>query len=125
MHRISVIEDHADLLSALELQRGSLIRLSIPNLDPLRARIAERELNKSLGECGCRLSAAFLVVSLAAILIWDFVTWGNTSRHLIASLTWGMGLIVFFASTGRALGILSARSKFQRSLTSLIAELRP
>jgi hypothetical protein len=125
MHYLLVIKDHADLLSASKLPRGSRIRVLHPDLDPLRSRAVEREMNMYLGECGCRLSAAFLVISMAVTLIWDAIEWTSISHHLISTFIIGLTAIVLCAGVGRALGIFSARIRFKRFVAALIVQLSP
>jgi hypothetical protein len=120
----SILEDYVDLLSASTLPRGSQIRLSLPDLDPSRARVVETALNKSLRECGCRLSAAFLCLGVSVALIVDVITWNRFSRHLISTLIAELALIFLWSAVGRGLGLVLARHKFKRDISALCAELQ-
>jgi len=76
------IRDAASAAAAARLPRGTVVTLAVPGMDPGAAAHYESNINASLGECGCRLSAVFLVMAVCAATVIDVLQWSFIrNRH--------------------------------------------
>ena len=92
------IVDARSALAAASLPRGTRIALAISGIDPDVAARGQSRINALLSECGCRLAAAALVVSVVAAIAIDAFDWA-AFRESPAAIVAGELLLAFVASS--------------------------
>jgi hypothetical protein len=103
------IFDAPSARAAADLPHGSQVALAIAGVDAAVAARDQSRINALLSECGCRLSSAFLVVSVSAAIAIDIVCWA-AFRESPAAIVAAELLLAFSASgIGRFVGIAHAR----------------
>jgi hypothetical protein len=118
--RLHLIHDGASAAAAERLPRSSRVKLAVPGLDTDVASRIEWRLNASLGECGCRLSAQFLVGSMCAFLVVDMVRWSVLQRRPIAVIAAELLIAFLTSGMGRWIAISRARHTLRTTLSTVL-----
>jgi hypothetical protein len=113
------IHDAASAAAVARLPRGTVVRLDIPSIDPGVAARYEFNINKALNECGCRLSAVFLVVTVCAAAVVDVLEWSFIRQLPVTAIATELSIVFVSAGVGRIIGITVARCSLRKTLSAV------
>lgn len=113
------IYDVATAATAARLPRGAVVKLAVPSLDPCLAEHFELRINASLAECGCHLSALFLILTVGAIAMANVLQWSVIRQAPIAAAIIELSFAFIMSGIGRMTGIVRARWTLRKKLSEL------
>ena len=76
-----------------------------------------------MAECGCQLSAAFLVVTVCAAVVVDILQWPLIQQHLIAAIAAELFIAFIASGIGRFLGLARARRSLRKTLSAVSGQI--
>jgi hypothetical protein len=113
------IGDAASAAAAATLPRSAVVKLAVPGMDPNVAAHYESSINASLRECGCRLSAVFLVVAVCAAAIVDVLQWSFIHQATVTAIASELVVAFIVSGIGRIAGIAIARLTLRKTLSAV------
>jgi hypothetical protein len=113
------IRDATSAAAAAGLPRGAVVRLEVRGMDSRVAARHEFSINSALSECGCRLSAAFLVVTVCAAAVVDVLQWSFIRQAPVAAMATELVVAFIASGIGRIAGIARARRALAKTLSAV------
>jgi hypothetical protein len=115
--KVFVIQSAADS-DLLKKARVSLLRsgvlVRVPGLPIEKSLHWELELNANLRECGCSLGAKFVLIGLAASVVWQFVFLSWDISHWPWFFVRTILTMLVSGAAGKLLGIALAKARIRR-----------
>ena len=113
------IFDTVSATAAAGLPRGTVVRLAVPGMDSELAARFGSSITAALGECGCRLSAAFLVVTVCAAAVIDVLQWSFVRQRPFTAIASELAIVFLASGIGRIAGVAHARRTLRNTLAGV------
>jgi hypothetical protein len=107
------------------LPTGGSVVLAMPGLSQSELESWQIKLNTLHRECGCSMSAKFLLASLLLYILYNIPIHPLSFGILASKVVLGIVVLIVSGAIGKFTGLTIAQIKFKRSCRQLLRQLRP